>query len=163
MIKTSDFPALKQRFRTLIRDDLNLARFEEDDAGDFRFHYERMSLKLVFDEHDPAFIWIAHFGFHWVNGGDAPALARADRCISEVNYRVKGVKLARRPEPDEDGDHPVSASISFVAEDAASQDAATLERYLSLIKTGTNLFCELFTPDVLRDLPSPPDAPTMRH
>lgn len=144
MIKTKDLPALKDRLRTLLRDELNLARFREDEDGNFHFRYERMSLKAVFDVDDPAFVWIAHFGFYWVNGADPAVLARADRSISEVNYRIKSVKLSRRPEPDKDGDYPVTASISFLAEDATSHDGWTLERYLDMIKLGTNRFRELF-------------------
>lgn len=162
MIKNADLAALKSRFRTLIREDLGLARLREDEDGDFLFRFEGMSLKLVFDDDDPAFVWIAHFGFHWVNGDDPDTVARADRCISEVNYRVKGVKLARRPDADKDGDHPITASVSFLAEDVTSQGADAFERYLSQIKTGTNLFCELFA----REGAVPAvavEAPDVRH
>lgn len=160
MIKTSDLPALKARLRTLIREDLNLARLSEDDEGDFLFHYERMSLKLYFHDDDPAYIWLGHFAFRWVKGDEAAA--HADRCISEVNHQVKAVKLSRRPDADQDGDYSVSASISFYVDDVASLTASTLERYLSLIKTGSNRFCELFEREC--DLLAPePALLSMRH
>jgi hypothetical protein len=162
MIKISDLPTLKVRFRALIQEDLGLARFRENEDGDFLFRYERMNLKLVFDEDDPAFVWIAHFGFRWFDGDDPATVARADRCINEANYRIKAIKLARTTKADKDGDLAVSASISFLAENVASQDADTFERYLSQIKTGTTLFCELFGADDA--IPSrEPEAPTLRH
>jgi hypothetical protein len=161
MILSKDLANLKTRFRTLIQEDLNLARFRQNKDGDFLFRYERMNLKLVFHDDDPSHVWIAHFGFRWVKGDDA-TLARADRCISEVNHRVKCVKLDRRPDADNEGDHPVSASISFLVDDVTSQDPDTFERYLALIKTGTNMFCELFElPENMP--PSEPDAAVMRH
>lgn len=163
MIKMSDLPALKARFRTLIKDDLGLARLREDEQGDFLVHYERMSLKLYFHDDDPAYVWLGHFAFLWVKAGDAAAVAHADRCVSETNHRVKAVKLSRRPDPDKDGDCSISASVSFIVDDIASLNAATLERYLGLIKTGSNHFRELFESDA--ETPAPPHVavPAMRH
>lgn len=162
MIKSTDLPALKQRFHALLRDELNVARFSQDDAGDFLFHYERMRMKLVFDDKDPAFVWLAYFGMCWIDSDDPEAVARADTCISEVNHRIKAAKISRAPESDKDGEHPVTVSISFIAEDVASQDSWTLERYLGQIKTAADLFCDLFRRPSLGAEASAPDI-SVRH
>jgi hypothetical protein len=45
--------------------------------------------------------------------------------------------------PDREGDHAVSVSASFLVEDIVTTSACALERYLSLIKSGSKLFWEL--------------------
>lgn len=166
MITAKEFPALKERFRTLIRDELNLPRLKETDDGDFTFRYELMSMKLVFDKGDSPFVWLARFGFHWLRKPDAAELARVDRCINLANYRTKAAKVVRMVEPDSDGDYGITASISWFVEDVESQKAATLERYLHQIKVACRAFWDaLETEDADEaDLPVTASSDTgLRH
>jgi hypothetical protein len=142
MIKDHELPALRQRFRTVIRDELGLSRFNEED-GDFQFRYEGMNISLIFDDDDAAFVWIVMFALHWVKAEDVAAVAVVDQAINEANYKVKAVKLVRDKEPDKDGEYGVHASVAFLAEDVASQSDVALERYLGQIKSGARVFKEL--------------------
>lgn len=136
MIEDKDLPALKQRFKTILQEELGLARFSEDPDGDFTVRYEGMDVYVLFYDNDPAFAWLRTNALWFKATADTP-LEALDRAINHVNYRCKAVKLCRFPEPDRDGDYCVVASISHIVDDVASVDSGTIERYLGLIKTGS--------------------------
>jgi hypothetical protein len=103
MIKASQLSELKQHFRKLLQEELCLARFSETDEGDYLFHYERMRLRMGFDPEETSYVWLGRV-FYWAPKAQPEDLALVDRCISEVNHRLKIVKLSRSPKPDREGD-----------------------------------------------------------
>lgn len=142
MIYSSKLAELRQHFRRLLQEELCLARFSEVEEGDYLFHYEGMRLRMCFDPEESAYVWVGRT-FYWARKASADDLATVDRCISEVNHRLKVVKLSRNPKPDREGDYAVAASVSFLVEDLATSSSAALERYLNLLKAGSRLFWDL--------------------
>lgn len=165
MIEDKDLPALKQRFKTILQEELGLARFSEHPDGDFRVRYEGMDVWVAFHDNDPAFVWLRTNAL-WLKATADTPLEALDRAINHVNYRCKAVKLCRFPEPDSDGDYCVVASISHIVDDVASLNSATVERYLGLIKTGSReLRVRLDDTEFEEQASDRPDgsAPTLRH
>ena len=143
MLRTGQLTELKLHLRKLLQEELCLARFSENEDGDFVFHFEGMRVRMCFDAEEVAYLWFGRV-IYWARKPAADELALIDRCLNEVNHRYKVVKLSRSTKPDREGDYAISASASLLVEDIAHTTPAALERYLNLIKAGSRLFWELY-------------------
>lgn len=142
MIDKKDLPALKERFRTILREELGLAKFAEDKDGDFSCHYENMPFFVVFHDDDPAFVWIKTYAY-WFKDCARTPVETVEAVMNVINYRCKAAKIARFLEPDREGDYAVAVSVSFLVDDPASLTAATIERYLWQLKVASRDFHRL--------------------
>lgn len=134
MIEEKDLPALKERYKKIIQDEMALAGFLEDEDGDFTFRYECGNFAVEFDRTDPAFVRLVLPTLHAVSGATREEISRAEGCLNAVNYRCKAIKLFRSLKADKDGDFLIHASLEFFVNDIPSLSVRVFERQLSALK-----------------------------
>lgn len=166
MIGNEQMPKLRAHLRKLLQEDLCLGRFRETEGSDFEFSYERMRMRLHFNQDEAAYVRMGRT-ILWLKKADAEDLAIADRCINEVNYRYKAVRLCRALKADGEGDYAVYAEAAFLVPEVATLTWQVIERYLDLVKSGSKLFRELHDAAAKDDRPADkavePPLPALRH
>lgn len=163
MTKLQGLSAIKTHFQKIIREDLGLARFTEED-GDFLFHYEKVRMAVCFDAADPAYVRVHALGIYWVKASDQDAMGRVDSGMNQINHDNKLVKVFRRPKVDKDGEYGVDATIEIVVEEAMLPGAGTFERYLAALKVAGREFredfergeAEIVPPPAIEEVPATP-------
>jgi hypothetical protein len=162
LITKKDVPALKERLRKILKEELGLASFEEDDDGDFVFRFERIPFLMVFEADDPAFLWIRRDNYR-LKKPDAETLTQIDACINEANSVGKLVKLFRSTKPDPHGDYVLYATVAILIDDIATLSADTIDRCLFHIKVGSREVQRLLAEAAVAPHPRTPSDPRVCH
>lgn len=140
MIHDVEVSELRRVLTKILQEDLSLARVNLDDDGDINFHYEGQKHIVFIDVDDASYLRIMLPCIHFVGEYQDDEIRKVDRAIVEANYICKAAKISRTVSSDKDGEYVVCATVEFLISSLDALDPQLLERYLTLLKSGSNKF-----------------------